>query len=305
MQHLLKDSDLSKSQILALIALGKSVKADPKKYSQALAGKSVVTLFEKPSLRTRVTFDIGIARLGGHSVYLDQQNGALGKRESVQDFAANLSRWCDAIVARVFDHQTLVGLAEHGTVPVVNSLCNLYHPCQGLADFMTIAEHYADLSKVKLAYLGDGNNVSHSLLLLGATLGTDVTLICPKGHGPDTQIFLQAQALAADSGATIHISDDVGDIEGFDVVYTDTWVSMGDNTPMEQVKDIFMPYQINQALLDRTGIQHVLHCQPAHRELEITSQVMDGPASLIMDEAENRMHIQNAVLLSLFGQGHK
>lgn len=132
-----------------------------------------------------------------------------------------------------------------------------------------------------------------------------MTLVCPKGHGPDTQIFLQAQALAAQSGATIHISDDVADIEGFDVVYTDTWVSMGDNTPMEQVKDIFMPYQINQALLDRTGIQHVLHCQPAHRELEITSEVMDGPASLIMDEAENRMHIQNAVLLTLFGQGQK
>jgi len=289
MQHLLKDSDLSKAQIEALLALGKAVKADPKKYSQALAGKSVVTLFEKPSLRTRVTFDIGIAKLGGHSVYLDQQNGALGKRESVKDFASNLSRWCDAIVARVFDHQTLVELAEFGSVPVVNSLCNLYHPCQGLADFMTISEHYSDLSKVKLAYLGDGNNVSHSLLL----------------HGPDTQIFLQAQALAAQSGATIHISDDVADIEGFDVVYTDTWVSMGDNTPMEQVKDIFMPYQINQALLDRTGIQHVLHCQPAHRELEITSEVMDGPASLIMDEAENRMHIQNAVLLTLFGQGQK
>ncbi|MGL6164724.1 MAG: ornithine carbamoyltransferase, partial [Aeromonas veronii] len=163
MQHLLKDSDLNKAQIEALIALGKAVKSDPKKYSQALAGKSVVTLFEKPSLRTRVTFDIGIAKLGGHSVYLDQQNGALGKRESVKDFAANLSRWCDAIVARVFDHQTLVELAEHGTVPVVNSLCNLYHPCQGLADFMTISEHYSDLSKVKLAYLGDGNNVSHSL----------------------------------------------------------------------------------------------------------------------------------------------
>jgi len=153
MQHLLKDSDLNKAQIEALIALGKAVKADPKKYGQALAGKSVVTLFEKPSLRTRVTFDIGIAKLGGHSVYLDQQNGALGKRESVKDFAANLSRWCDAIVARVFDHQTLVELAEHGTVPVVNSLCNLYHPCQGLADFMTISEHYGDLSKVKLAYL--------------------------------------------------------------------------------------------------------------------------------------------------------
>lgn len=165
---------------------------------------------------------------------------------------------------------------------------------------MTISEQYADLSKVKLAYLGDGNNVSHSLLLLGATLGTDVTLVCPKGHGPDTQIFLQAQALAAQSGAHINISDDVGAIEGFDVVYTDTWVSMGDNTPMEQVKDIFMPYQINQALLDRTGIQHVLHCQPAHRAGDHLGG--HGRTSLlIMDEAENRMHIQNAVLLTLLG----
>lgn len=304
MQHLLTGTEFDQAQLLALIALGKAIKANPKKYSQALAGKSIVTLFEKPSLRTRVTFDIGIAKLGGHSVYLDQQNGALGKRESVKDFAANLSRWCDAIVARVFDHQTLVGLAEHGSVPVVNSLCNLYHPCQAFADFMTISENYSDPGKVKLAYLGDGNNVSHSLLLTGAILGTDVTLVCPKGHGPDVQIFQQAQALAARSGATLAVSDDIAAIEGFDVAYTDTWVSMGDTTPMEQVTDLFMPYQINQALLDRTGIRHVLHCQPAHRELEITSQVMDGPASLIMDEAENRMHIQNAILLTLLGGQH-
>jgi len=305
MQHLLKDSDLSKAQIEALMALGKAVKADPKKYSQALAGKSVVTLFEKPSLRTRVTFDIGIAKLGGHSVYLDQQNGALGKRESVKDFATNLSRWCDAIVARVFDHQTLVELAELGSVPVVNSLCNLYHPCQGLADFMTIGEHYDDLAKVKLAYLGDGNNVAHSLLLTGAILGTDVTVVAPKGSGPDAQIFNEAAELAKLSGARLAVTDRVEDIVGFDVAYTDTWVSMGDNTPLEAVKDRFMPYQINQGLLDKTGIRHVLHCQPAHREMEITSDVMDGPASLILDEAENRMHAQNAVLHTLINQGDK
>ena len=302
MQHLLKDSDLSKAQIEALLALGKAVKADPKKYSQALAGKSVVTLFEKPSLRTRVTFDIGIAKLGGHSVYLDQQNGALGKRESVKDFASNLSRWCDGIVARVFDHKTLQGLREHATVPVVNSLCNLYHPCQALADFMTIAENYDDLSKVKLAYLGDGNNVAHSLLITGAIFGTDVTVVSPKGSGPDAQIFNLAADLARKTGAKLAVTDNCDDIRGFDVAYTDTWVSMGDNTPMEAVIDKFMPYQINQALLDSTGIRHVLHCQPAHRELEITSEVMDGPASLIMDEAENRMHIQNAILYTLINQ---
>lgn len=305
MRHLLTTKEFNKEELLALIALGRAMKADPAAFRTSLAGKSVVTLFEKPSLRTRVTFDIGIHRLGGHAVYLDQQNGAMGNRETVKDFAGNLSRWCEGIVARVFDHKTLLELREHATVPVINSLCNLYHPCQALADFMTIAENYDDLAKVKLAYLGDGNNVAHSLLLTGAILGTDVTVVAPKGSGPDAQIFNEAAELAKLSGARLAVTDQVADIVGFDVAYTDTWVSMGDNTPLEAVKDRFMPYQINQGLLDKTGIRHVLHCQPAHREMEITSDVMDGPASLILDEAENRMHAQNAVLHTLINQGDK
>lgn len=305
MRHLLTTKEFNKEELLALIALGRAMKADPAAFRTSLAGKSVVTLFEKPSLRTRVTFDIGIHRLGGHAVYLDQQNGAMGNRETVKDFAGNLSRWCEGIVARVFDHKTLLELREHATVPVINSLCNLYHPCQALADFMTIAENYDDLAKVKLAYLGDGNNVAHSLLLTGAILGTDVTVVAPKGSGPDAQIFNEAAELAKLSGARLAVTDQVADIVGFDVAYTDTWVSMGDNTPLEAVKDRFMPYQINQGLLDQTGIRHVLHCQPAHREMEITSDVMDGPASLILDEAENRMHAQNAVLHTLINQGDK
>lgn len=305
MRHLLTTMEFDKDGLLELIRLGRAMKADPAAFRTSLAGKSVVTLFEKPSLRTRVTFDIGIHRLGGHGVYMDQQNGAMGKRESVKDFAANLSRWCEGIVARVYDHRTLVELKENATVPVVNSLCNLYHPCQALADFMTLAENYDDLAKVKLAYLGDGNNVAHSLLITGAILGTDVTVVSPKGNGPDAQVFNEAAALAAKSGARLTVTDRVEDIKGFDVAYTDTWVSMGDNTPMEAVMDKFMPYQINQALLDNTGIRHVLHCQPAHREVEITSEVMDGPASLILDEAENRMHIQNAILHTLINEGDK
>ncbi len=305
MRHLLTTKEFNKEELLALIALGRAMKADPAAFRTSLAGKSVVTLFEKPSLRTRVTFDIGIHRLGGHAVYLDQQNGAMGNRETVKDFAGNLSRWCEGIVARVFDHKTLLELREHATVPVINSLCNLYHPCQALADFMTIAENYDDLAKVKLAYLGDGNNVAHSLLLTGAILGTDVTVVAPKGSGPDAQIFNEAAELAKLTGARLAVTDQVADIVGFDVAYTDTWVSMGDNTPLEAVKDRFMPYQINQGLLDKTGIRHVLHCQPAHREMEITSDVMDGPASLILDEAENRMHAQNAVLHTLINQGDK
>ncbi|MFH7566123.1 ornithine carbamoyltransferase [Oceanimonas smirnovii] len=299
MQHLLSLKDYSKEQIEQILTLAKDVKANPANYADALKGKSVVTLFEKPSLRTRVTFDIGVNKLGGHPVYLDSQNGAMGTRETVQDFAANLSRWCDAIVVRVYDHQTLVEMTEHATVPVINSLCNLYHPCQALADFLTISEHFDDLSKVHLAYVGDGNNVTHSLLLCGAILGATVTAVSPRGHNVDAQILKEAEALAAVSGATIRVTDSLDDIEGVDVIYTDTWVSMGDNTPLEQVKEIYMPYQINQALLDKTGATKVLHCQPAHREWEITSEVMDGPASLILDQAENRMHAQNAVLLTL------
>ncbi len=302
MRHLLDTTEFNRDELHALIALGREMKANPEAFRTGLAGKNIVTLFEKQSLRTRVTFDIGINRLGGHAVYLDQQNGAMGQRESVKDFAGNLSRWCDGIVARVFDHKTLQELREYASVPVVNSLCNLYHPCQALADFMTIAENYDDLSKVKLAYLGDGNNVANSLMITGAILGTDVTVVSPKGYGPDAQIFILASELAKKSGAVISVTDDCAAIKGFDVAYTDTWVSMGDNTPMEAVKGKFMAYQINQKLLDDTGIRHVLHCQPAHRELEITSEVMDGPASLILDEAENRMHIQNAILYTLIRQ---
>lgn len=299
MKHLLSVQDLSKEQILGLLELATAIKSQPQNFNKALAGKSVVTLFEKPSLRTRVTFDIGIHKLGGHAVYMDQQNGALGERESVKDFAVNISRWADAIVARVFKHKTLEELAEHASVPVINSLCDLYHPCQALADFLTVYENYEDVSKVKLAYVGDGNNVTHSLLLTGAILGAEVAAICPKGFGPDVQIFKQAERLAARSGGKVLVSDSIDEIVGYDVIYADTWVSMGDDTPLEQVRARFMPYQVNQALLDKTGARHVLHCQPAHREWEITSEVMDGPRSLIFDQAENRMHAQNAVMLEL------
>lgn len=299
MENLLSVKDLTKQQILDLLALAKAVKANPAEYSQALAGKSIVTIYEKQSLRTRVTFDIGIHKLGGHAVYLDSQNGAIGERETVKDFAANISRWADAIVARVMSHKTLKGLVEHGSVPVVNSLCDLYHPCQALADFLTISEHYEDVSKVKLAYVGEGNNVTHSLMLTGAILGAEVTAVCPRGSSPDAQIVKQAIELAEISGGKINVTDNLDDIVDYDVIYGDTWVSMGDDTPLAQVKEKYMPYQINQELLIRTGIKHVLHCQPAHRELEITSEVMDGEHSLIFDQAENRMHAQNAVLLTL------
>ncbi|MCK5667380.1 MAG: hypothetical protein KAI17_28025, partial [Thiotrichaceae bacterium] len=217
----------------------------------------------------------------------------------VKDFAQILSRWSDCIVARVNDHSTLVDLQKHSTIPVINSLCNLYHPCQSMADFLTISEHYSDLSKVKLAYIGDGNNVTNSLFIAGAIFGATVTAVCPPSHMPDKNIMQIAQALAKKTGGKISVTHSIEEIKNYDLVYGDTWLSMGDKTPLEAIKNTFMPYQINQQLLEKTGIKHVLHCQPAHRGLDITTEVMDGPASLIFDQAENRMHMQNALMIKL------
>ncbi len=298
-QHFLHGLELNKSKILKLLELAKQIKAQPEDFSQVLKGKSIVTVFEKPSLRTRLSFDIGINKLGGHAVYLDQQNGAMGSRESVKDFALNISTWADAIVARVNAHSTLTTLAQNATVPVVNSLCDLYHPCQALADFLTLQEVHGDVSQLKLAYLGAGNNVTHSLMLLAATLGTDFVAVCPKGNSPDAQIVKQAEQIAAVNGSSVLISDRIETAAGSDVLYTDTWVSMGDETPLAQVKEKYIKYQLNHALLEQTGASTVLHCQPAHREFEITSELMDGPAAKIIQQAENRMHAQNALLVTL------
>lgn len=298
-ENFLTGLELDQQGALNLLKLAQDIKANPKKYSQVLAGKSVVTLFEKQSLRTRLSFDIGINRLGGHVVYLDQQNGAMGARESVKDFALNISTWADGIVARVNQHSTLTTLAQYSSVPVVNSLCDLYHPCQALADFLTLQEVHGDVSQLKLAYLGEGNNVTHSLMLLAATLGTDFVAVTPKGCSPDSQVLKKAEQIAAMNGASVMVSDRVEAAVGANAVYADTWVSMGDTTPLELVKEKYMPYQLNKALLEQTGATTVLHCQPAHREFEITSEVMDGPASKIIQQAENRMHAQNALLVTL------
>ena len=291
--------ELDDKAVLALLALAQKMKAQPNDYAQALAGKSVVTLFEKQSLRTRLSFDIGINKLGGHAVYLDQQNGAMGNRESVKDFALNISTWADAIVARVNHHNTVQELAQFSSKPVVNSLCDLYHPCQALADFLTLQEVHGEVSELKLAYLGEGNNVTHSLMLLAATLGTDFVAVCPKGSGPDAQIVKQAEQIAASKGASVLVSDRVEAAVGANALYADTWVSMGDDTPLQQVKDKYLPYQLNKQLVDMTGAQTVLHCQPAHREFEITSEVMDSPQAKIIQQAQNRMYAQNALLLTL------
>jgi len=301
LQHFLADDQLSKEQTLELIKLAIKIKANPADYSQALAGKSVAMIFEKPSLRTHVSFDMGISKLGGHALYLGQQNGKLGERERISDYANNLSCYADAIVARVFSNDSIEGLAEHASVPVVNALCDLYHPCQALADFVTLSEIYDDLSKVKFAYVGDGNNVSNSLMLMAATLGVDFTLVCPEGCGPTEVMLSKAQTLAKQSGSQMNFTTDINAIGQQDVLYTDTWVSMGDEDPSQKAALLakFMAYQVNHELMEKAGAKVVMHCQPAHLGEEITTELFDSEMSVVFQEAENRMWAQNAVLVTL------
>ncbi|WP_417441864.1 ornithine carbamoyltransferase [Idiomarina sp.] len=299
MKHCISGLELTPANTLQLLALAQEQKAHPEKYRQTLAGRSVVTLFEKPSLRTRLSFDIGLQKLGGHAVYLNEQGKGMGVRESVADYARNLSCWADAIVARVMSHHTLQELAQHASVPVVNSLCDRFHPCQALADFLTLQEHYGKVKGLKLVYLGDGNNVSHSLMLTAAALGTDCTIICPRGYEPDAELVKKAKKQAEESGADIVVTHDIAAVAGADALYTDTWVSMGDDKPLSEVRDTFQPYQINSQLVEHSGATSVLHCQPAHRGYEITSDVMDGPLSRCFQQAENRLYAQNALLTLL------
>lgn len=303
LQHFLADDQLNKQQILALITLAIDIKQQPEKYSQALAGKSVAMIFEKPSLRTHVSFDMGISKLGGHALYLGQQNGKLGERERVSDYAKNLSCYADAIVARVFENSAIEGLAQHASVPVLNALCDLYHPCQALADFVTLAENFSDLSQVKLAYVGDANNVSNSLMLMAATLGVDFTLVCPETHGPSDDMLTKTQALAKNSGSAFTFTTDINAIGQQDAIYTDTWVSMGDEDPSKKAAILatFADYQVNHKLMAKAGASIVMHCQPAHLEEEITTELFDSEMSVVFQSAENRMWAQNAVLVTLLG----
>jgi len=303
LNNFLADDQLNKEQLLALIELAISIKQHPADYNQTLAGKSVAMIFEKPSLRTHVSFDMGINKLGGHALYLGQQNGKLGERERVSDYAKNLSCFADAIVARVFSHDSIQGLAEHASVPVINALCDVYHPCQALADFVTLAETFPDLSEVKLAYVGDGNNVSNSLMIMAAILGVDFTLVCPEGHEAKSDIIDKTQQLAQVSGSKLLLTNDIDAIGKQDVIYTDTWISMGDEDASKKADLLakFAPYQVNHALMEKAEANIVLHCQPAHLEEEITTELFDSELSKVFQQAENRMWAQNAVLVTLLG----
>lgn len=295
-------AELSADEIELIFSLTSMLKETGRNSSTAhrpiLEGRTLAMIFEKPSLRTRVTFEVGMTQLGGHAIYLAPSDIRLGQRESVGDVGSNLSRWCDIIMARVFAHATVTGLAESASIPVINGLSDLEHPCQALADFQTIREKKVDLKGLKLAFVGDGNNVANSLMLLAAKVGADFTIACPEGFDPITDVVEMANDAARETGSKIEIVRDPAEAaDGADALYTDVWASMGQEDEREIRKNIFASYQINQALLDMAKPDAiVLHCLPAHRGEEITDEVIDGPQSVVLDEAENRLHVQKAIL---------
>ncbi len=306
-KDLLTISGLSTGLVETIFETAAAWKAEPAAYHGVLSGKSVVMLFEKPSLRTRVTFDIGLSKLGAHVVYLDHGQQRLGERESVKDYAKNLERWADAIVARVFSHDVLDELAENASIPVVNALSDLEHPCQALADLFTLQERLGTLAGRKLAYVGDGNNVCHSLLLCSAMLGVNMSVVTPKGFEPKYHVVRQALRLAEQSGATITLSNTLDAIAGHDAVYTDTWVSMGQGHQEGLRKDSFVGFQIDDEVMAMAsngidGGAVFLHCLPAHRGEEVVDTVIDASYSLVYEQAENRMHVQNALMMMLLSE---
>ncbi len=303
-RHYLSVTDFTAAETLALLQRARVLKAawhaqQPQEFP--LRGQTLALVFEKPSLRTRVAFEAGMTQLGGHGSYLSANDIDMGGRESVADVARNLSRWVQAIAARVFKHQTIEQLARFATVPVINALSDLEHPCQALADMLTLYEHRPELPTATLAYVGDGNNVCHSLMLIGALLGVQVRVACPPDYRPHPDVVEQAQRLAAVHGQQIRITAVPEEaVVGADAVYTDVWASMGQEHEAARRRPVFAAYQVNQPLLSHARPDAlVMHCLPAHRGEEITAEVIDGPQSVVFEQAENRLHVQKALILML------
>jgi ornithine carbamoyltransferase len=304
-RHLITLNDLTQPDVLDLFALAADLKAKRRQgiAHPLLAGKTLALVFEKPSLRTRVTFETGMTQLGGHAIYLTPNDIQLGQRETVQDAARNLERWVDGIVARTFSHQMVERLAGFAQVPVINGLTDGHHPVQILCDLFTLWEKRGTLAGLRVVFVGDGNNVCHSWLQGAAKMGIHFVLACPPGYEPDPGILSQALAEAKTTGATLTIAHDPkAAARAADVLYTDVWTSMGQEEERARRLREFQGFQINQALLDRAAPDVlVMHCLPAHRGEEITDDVLDGPHSVVFDEAENRLHGQKAILVRLLG----
>ena len=292
-------ADLAQHEIVDILATAAEFKRNPGSVAGALAGRSVCMLFEKASLRTRMSFEVGCFRMGAQAIYLDHRDTPLGTRETLADYGHNLERWCHAIVARVNSHATITGLAAATRVPVVNALCDMHHPCQALADLQTLLERGFDLNHSRLAWVGDGNNVCHSLVEAASILGFGITVVTPRGFEPDAGIVSQCVARSMRTGARIEVTDDVRAISGAFAVYTDTWISMGQQDSAEK-KARFEPYRVDRELMSIAGPKALfMHCLPAHRGEEVTDEVIDSTSSVVFDQAENRMHAQNALLCHL------
>src|SRR5487761_285855 len=302
---LLTGAEWSPAHTRDLLLLSADIKARPGRYASTLTGKFIALIFEKPSLRTRVTFDVGIQSMGGSVVFLDhtQASASLGARESIADVARNLDRWVHGIVARVYQQKVLEEMAASASIPVINALSDKFHPCQALADFFTLEERFGALRGFKLAYAGDGNNVCHSLLTLGARVGAHVRIATPARYEPDAGIVAEARRTGRETRAKIEMFRSPEEaVAGAQVVYTDVWASMGQESETAEREAVFAPYQVNEALFAQASARAVfMHCLPAHRGAEVSAGVIDGPQSIVFDQSENRLHVQKAILLTLLG----
>ena len=293
--------DFSPQEIQDLLLLGRQIKAYPDVYSEALKGKTLAMIFEKPSLRTRVTFDVGIQQLGGFSLYLSPAEINLGQRESVYDVAKNLERMVQCIMIRTFAHAIVEQMAEYARIPVINGLTDYSHPCQAMGDFLTMWEVKGRLEKLKVAFVGDGNNVAHSLLFAGAQLGAEVVVATPPGYEPKADAIAWASGRAKETGGSCRITNDAKEaVSAADVVYTDVWASMGQEADAAKRLGVFRNYQVNSELFAGAKRDAIfMHCLPAHRGEEVTNDVIDSPRSVVFQQAENRLHIQKAIMLEL------
>ena len=293
--------DLDREEVIAALGLALEMKQDRYLHADALRRRTMALIFEKPSLRTRVTFEAGMFEMGGYAIHLAPGDIGLGTRESVPDVARNLSKWVDVIVARTFSHQTVLELAEYAEVPVLNALSDDEHPCQAMADMLTLYERWSDLRQLHIAYVGDGNNVCNSLLLLCCITGTHMAVATPPGYGPPDRIVEEARVLCETSGGDFLITHDAAEaVQGANAVYTDVWASMGQEAETEKRKKIFAAYQVNAELMAKAKRDAIfLHCLPAHRGEEVTDDVIDGRWSVVFDQAANRLHAQKALLYQL------
>jgi len=302
-KDILTIGDLSTEEIFEIIELAGKLKKSPLLKKKALKDKVLALLFQKPSNRTRISFEVGMMHLGGNVLYLSPQEIDMGVRESVKDVACVISRYVDGIVARVFSHQDVVMLARYSDIPVINGLSDFEHPCQALSDFFTIKEKFRSLKKVKVAFIGDGNNVLNSLLMVCAKTGVSMNVATPSGYEPPQEVVEEASAVAKERGARISLSNDPYEaVTGCDVIYTDVWVSMGQEEERAQRLKDFKGFQVNETLLRISGKEAlIMHCLPAHRGEEITD-IIDGKNSIVYDQAENGMHVQKAILLKTLGK---